>query len=156
MLDYNAFCYRTAKHFNCRSSSWEHLPRLWYPQCEDKRASKLAQSTTGTMLPHQGGKRLKRSKVDKRHRSETPVLEEKPTLQSTNLKSLRQHHGEHRSDGLVGGNDSKASKVKDTLRQIASSSSSSQACANEALSLGQDIRVGHIFSQHGAHKCYQA
>ncbi len=156
MLDYNACCYRTAKHFNCRSSSWEHLPKLWYPQCEDKRATKLVQSTTGTMLPHQGGKRLKRSKVDKRHRSETPVLEEKPTLQSTNLKSLRQHHGEHRSDGLVGGNDSKASKVKDTLRQIASNSASSQACATEALSLRQDTRVGHIFSQHGAHKCYQA
>ena len=146
VLDYSAFFYRTAKHFDCRSNSWEHLPKLWYPQCEDKRATKLVQSTTGTMLPHQGSQRLKRSKVDKRHRSETPVLEDSPTLQSAKLKCLRQHHGEHWSDGLVGGNDSKASKVKDTLRQIASSSSSSQACASRALSLLEDARVGHIFS----------
>ena len=98
------------------------------------------------MLPHQGSKRLKRSKVDKRHRSETPMLEDKPTLQLAKLKSHRKHHGEHSSDDLVGGNDSQASKDKDTLLQIASSSSSSQACRSGTLPLLEDTRVGHIFS----------
>lgn len=137
----NFYRARTTKHFNRRCSSWEHLPKLWYPQCEDKRATKLLQSTTSTMLPHQGSKRLKRSKVDKRHRSETPVLEDKPTLQLAKLKSHRKHHGEHSSDDLVGGNDSQASKDKDTLLQIASSSSSSQACRSGALPLLEDTRM---------------
>ncbi len=74
------------------------------------------------------------------------MLEDKPTLQLAKLKSFRQHHGEHSSDDLVGGNDSKASKDKDTLRQMASSSSSSQACVSGALPLLEDTKVGHIFS----------
>ena len=74
------------------------------------------------------------------------MLEDKPTLQLAKLKSHRKHHGEHSSDDLVGGNDSQASKDKDTLLQIASSSSSSQACRSGALPLLEDTRVGHIFS----------
>jgi len=77
------------------------------------------------MLPHQGSKRLKRNKVDKRHRSVTPMLEDKPKLQLAKPKSICQYRVEHKSDGPVGGNASKASKGQDTPRQVESSSLSS-------------------------------
>lgn len=59
---------RTAKHYNAQLGSWEKLPKVWYPQCEDHRNQQPAPTS---MLPQQSKVKHRRAIVLQEHSSGT-------------------------------------------------------------------------------------
>ena len=57
------------KHYNAKLRSWEKLPKVWYPQCEDHRKVNQHPGPT-SMLPQQSKVKHRRAITVQKHSSD--------------------------------------------------------------------------------------